>query len=57
MDPLQAILEPRRVRVTLIPGSTLVKVRRIVTGLRHDDERDDDRSHRRVSIMSSLDAG
>ena len=24
---------------------------------RHDDERDDDRSHRRVSIMSSLDAG
>ena len=31
--------------------------RRIVTGLRHDDERDDDRSHRRVSIMSSLDAG
>ena len=27
------------------------------TGLRHDDERDDDRSHRRVSIMSSLDAG
>ena len=23
----------------------------------HDDERDDDRSHRRVSIMSSLDAG
>ena len=35
----------------------LVKVRRIVTGLRHDDERDDDRSHRRVSIMSSLDAG
>ena len=35
----------------------LVKVRSIVTGLRHDDERDDDRSHRRVSIMSSLDAG
>ena len=34
-----------------------VKVRSIVTGLRHDDERDDDRSHRRVSIMSSLDAG
>ena len=29
----------------------------IVTGLRHDDERDDDRSHRCVSIMSSLDAG
>ena len=27
-----------------------------MTGLRHDDERDDDRSHRRVSIMSSLDA-
>ena len=25
--------------------------------LRHDDERDDDRSHRRVSIMSSLDTG
>ena len=36
-------------------GST--EVRSIVTGLRHDDERDDDRSHRRVSIMSSLDAG
>ena len=35
----------------------LVKVRSIVTGLRHDDERDDDRSHRRVSIRSSLDAG
>ena len=37
----------------------LVKARSIVTGLRqrHDDERDDDRSHRRVSIMSSLDAG
>ena len=36
----------------------LVKVRSIVTGLCHvDDERDDDRSHRRVSIMSSLDAG
>ena len=35
----------------------LVKVQSIVTGLRHDDERDDDRSHRRVSIMSSLDAG
>ena len=37
----------------------LVKVRSIVTGygLRHDGERDDDRSHRRVSIMSSLDAG
>ena len=34
-----------------------VKVRSIVTGLRHDDERDDDRSHRRVSNMSSLDAG
>ena len=34
-----------------------VKVRSIVAGLRHDDERDDDRSHRRVSIMSSLDAG
>ena len=35
-----------------------VMVRSIeVTGLRHDDERDDDRSHRRVSIMSSLDAG
>ena len=34
-----------------------VKVRSIVTGLRHDDERDDNRSHRRVSIMSSLDAG
>ena len=34
-----------------------VKVRSILTGLRHDDERDDDRSHRRVSIMSSLDAG
>ena len=35
-----------------------VKVRSIVTGLRHDgSERDDDRSHRRVSIMSSLDAG
>ena len=34
-----------------------VKVRSIVTGLHHDDERDDDRSHRRVSIMSSLDAG
>ena len=30
---------------------------RVVTGLRHDDERDDDRSHGRVSIMSSLDAG
>ena len=29
----------------------------MVTGVRHDDERDDDRSHRRVSIMSSLDAG
>ena len=31
-----------------------------MTGLRHDDERDDDRSHHRVSIMtfmSSLDAG
>ena len=26
-----------------------VKVRSIVTGLRHDDERDDDRSHRRVT--------
>ena len=37
-------------------GSSL-KVRSILTGLRHDDERDDDRSHRRVSIMSSLDAG
>ena len=35
----------------------LVKVRSITTGLCHDDERDDDRSHRRVSIMSSLDAG
>ena len=35
----------------------LVKVRSIVTRLRHDHERDDDRSHRRVSIMSSLDAG
>ena len=35
----------------------LVKVRSIVTGLRQDDERDDDRSHRRVSTMSSLDAG
>ena len=35
----------------------LVKVRSIVTGLRHDDERDDDRSHRRISIVSSLDAG
>ena len=34
-----------------------VKVQSIVTRLRHDDERDDDRSHRRVSIMSSLDAG
>ena len=34
--------------------STRVKVRSIVTGLRHDDERDDDRSHCRVSIMSSL---
>ena len=37
-----------------------VKVRSMVTGLRHDDERDrrdDDHSHRRVSIMSSLDAG
>ena len=34
-----------------------VKVRSIATSLRHDDERDDDRSHRRVSIMSSLDAG
>ena len=34
-----------------------VKVRSIVTGLRRDDERDDDHSHRRVSIMSSLDAG
>ena len=30
-----------------------VKVRSIMTGLRHDD----DRSHRRVSIMSSLDTG
>ena len=38
-------------------GSSSIKVRSIVTGLRHDDERDDDRSHRRVSIMSSLDAG
>ena len=30
-----------------------------MTGLRHDDidERDDDRSHRCVSIMSSLDVG
>ena len=26
MDPPQAILEPRRVRVTLIPGSTLLFV-------------------------------
>ena len=34
-----------------------VKVRSIVTRLRDDDERDDDPSHRRVSIMSSLDAG
>ena len=34
-----------------------VKVRSIVTGLRRDDERDDDRSHLRVSIMSSLGAG
>ena len=34
-----------------------VKVRSIVTGLRRDDERYDDRSHRRVSIMSSLDVG
>ena len=34
-----------------------VKVRSSVTGLRHDDERDDDRSHCRVSIMSSLDVG
>ena len=34
-----------------------VKVRSIMTGLRHDDERDDDRSHRCVSIMSSLDTG
>ena len=34
-----------------------VKVWSIVTGLRHDDERDDNRSHRRVSIMSSRDAG
>ena len=34
-----------------------IELRSIVTGLRHDDERDDDRSHRRVSIMSSLDAG
>ena len=25
MDPPQAILEPRRVRVTLIPGSTLMR--------------------------------
>ena len=31
-----------------------VKVRSFVTGLRHDDERDDDRP---VSIVSSLDAG
>ena len=37
--------------------STLTEVRSIVTGLRHNDGRDDDRSHRRVSIMSSLDAG
>ena len=29
----------------------------MVIGLRHNDERDDDRSHRRVRIMSSLDAG
>ena len=43
-------------KVTKFPV-TSVKVRSIVTGLRHDDERDDDRSHRRVSIMSSLDAG
>ena len=35
----------------------ILKECRIVTGLRHDDERDDDRSHCRVSIMSSLDAG
>ena len=35
----------------------LVKVRSIVTGLHHDDERDDDRSHRRIGIVSSLDAG
>ena len=35
----------------------VTSVRSIVTGLRHDDERDDDRSHRRVSIMSSLEAG
>ena len=32
-----------------------VKVRSIMTGLRHDDEQDDDRSHRRASIVSSLD--
>ena len=31
------------------------KVRSIVTGLHQDDERDDDRSHRRFNIMSSLD--
>ena len=29
-------------------------VQSIVTGLRHDDERDDDRSRRRVSIMSRV---
>ena len=34
-----------------------VKVRSIMTGLRRDDEWDDDRSHRRVRIMSSLDTG
>ena len=44
-------------KVTKISCDTRVKVRSNVTGLRHDDERDDDPSHRRVSIMSSLDAG
>ena len=32
-----------------------VKVRSIMTGLRHDHEQDDDRSHRRASIVTSLD--
>ena len=31
-----------------------VKVRSIMTGLRHDDEQDDDRGHCRASIVSSL---
>ena len=53
--PTRSLQVPEKLRKFPVTSGQALKVWSFMTGLRHDDERDDDRSHRRVSIMSSLD--